>query len=172
MALLSIFQALKSALQRHPRAPACGSPQGDIWEAKSEGKPSTLHHYCPKKLSPNSHECSQGCTGWSCANKDLQGSTSQGVPISKPCFLPDSWPKSGDVICNAPNLKGMGVPRGTKYPPRATLQGEHCCCHNILATTNTSKLVFTVEISVPSGGQSEIRLRCPGGAVGTHWALA
>lgn len=41
-ALLSILQALKSAFQRHPRAPACDSPQRDIWEAKSERKPSLI----------------------------------------------------------------------------------------------------------------------------------
>lgn len=79
-------------------------------------------------------------------------------PISKLCFLSASWPKPGDVICNTPNLKGRGI-RRYKISPQSNAAGGTLLFHCISARTNTSKWVFTVEIFVASGSQSELGLR-------------
>lgn len=94
----------------------------------------------------------------------VQTKTSQ-EPQPKELPYPNSWPKSGDVKCNTPNLKGRGIPRGTKHPLRGgTLllpwyfsQDKH------------------LQVGFHSGnlcGKWWPDETSSGEAVGTHWALA
>lgn len=92
----------------------------------------------------------QSGTGWSCA-KTFKEAHPKKLPY------PNSWPQSGDVICNTPNLKGRGFPRGYKISPQSNAAGGTLLLP-FYFSQNTSEWVFTVEIFVASGSQSENRL--------------